>query len=119
MVRRPPRSTRTDTLFPYATLFRSNGWISSRFGGRTDPFTGRLTRHEGMDFAAPAGTDVDAVASGMVTYAGPSTGYGNLVQINHGNGYSTRYGHKRKMRVHVGDKEIGRASCVEREGKYV
>lgn len=92
-----------------------NGWISSLFGVRTDPFSGRLTRHEGMDFAAPAGTDVDAVASGMVTYAGPSTGYGNLVQINHGNGYSTRYGHNSKVLVHVGDK-ITRGQVVARVG---
>jgi murein DD-endopeptidase MepM/ murein hydrolase activator NlpD len=92
-----------------------NGWISSLFGVRTDPFTGRLTRHEGMDFAAPVGTDVDAVASGMVTWAGPSTGYGNLVEINHGNGYSTRYGHNSTVLVHVGDK-VTRGQVVAHVG---
>jgi len=92
-----------------------NGWISSLFGVRTDPFTGRLMRHEGMDFAAPAGTDVDAVASGMVTRAGPSTGYGNLVEINHGNGYTTRYGHNSTILVHVGDK-VTRGQVVAHVG---
>src|SRR3546814_5051287 len=59
--------------------------------------------------------DGDAVSAGMVTYAGPSTGYGNLVQNNHGNGYSTRYGHNSKVLVHVGDK-VTRGQVVARVG---
>lgn len=81
-----------------------DGYISSGYGERTDPFTGLLSFHPGIDFAAPRGTHVDAVAAGIVTYAGPDAGYGNLVEINHGNGYATRYGHNEKILVHVGQR---------------
>jgi murein DD-endopeptidase MepM/ murein hydrolase activator NlpD len=79
------------------------GWLSSYFGIRTDPFTGKKERHKGLDFAGKLGSDVVAVASGVVTWAGRRYGYGNLVEINHGNGYSTRYGHNDKITVKVGD----------------
>lgn len=79
-----------------------HGWLSSYFGMRTDPFTGRLAFHSGMDFAGKMGSDVIAVAAGVVTYAGKRSGYGNLVEIDHGNGYSTRYGHNSKILVSVG-----------------
>lgn len=82
----------------------ADGWISSMFGMRTDPFTGRYTRHPGIDFAAPNGSDVMSVATGIVTDAGERSGYGLLVEINHGNGYVTRYGHNSRILVHVGDK---------------
>jgi len=81
----------------------STGWISSFYGKRTDPFTGKLEMHKGMDFASKLGSDVTAVASGVVTWAGERYGYGNLVEINHGNGYSTRYGHNAEVLVKVGD----------------
>jgi len=79
------------------------GWISSYYGKRTDPFSGKLEMHKGLDFASRAGTPVKAVASGVVTWAGKRYGYGNLVEINHGNGYTTRYGHNEKILVEVGD----------------
>ena len=79
------------------------GWLSSYFGIRTDPFTGRLAHHSGIDFAGKMGSDVVAVAAGVVTYAAKRSGYGRLVQINHGNGYSTRYGHNSELLVKVGD----------------
>ncbi len=79
------------------------GWISSYFGDRSDPFTGFTEFHKGVDIAGPAGTHVDAVAAGLVTWAGPRSGYGNMVQINHGNGLSTRYCHNEKLLVKVGD----------------
>ncbi len=79
------------------------GWISSYYGMRTDPFSGRREMHKGMDFAGKAGSDVVAVAAGVVTWAGERYGYGNLVEINHGNGYVTRYGHNEKVLVKVGD----------------
>lgn len=82
----------------------ADGWISSGFGMRTDPFTGRYTRHPGVDFAAPNGSDVLSVATGIVTDAGERSGYGLLVEINHGNGYVTRYGHNSRILVKVGDK---------------
>ena len=81
----------------------STGYISSGFGERIDPFTGGGEFHEGIDFAAPMGTRIHAVAAGIVTWAGPRGGYGNMVQIDHGNGYSTRYGHSSKVLVHVGE----------------
>ena len=81
----------------------SDGWISSYFGYRTDPFNGRREWHPGVDIAGKLGEPVVAVAAGIVTYAGKHGGYGNLVQINHGNGFVTRYGHNSKVLVKVGD----------------
>ncbi len=80
------------------------GWISSLFVSRTDPFTGRRTSHQGIDFAGRAGSAVVSVAAGIVTEAGVRDGYGNLVEINHGNGYTTRYGHNSEIVVKPGDK---------------
>lgn len=79
------------------------GWMSSRFGLRNDPFTGRVTQHNGIDFAGKEGADVISVAAGVVTWAGERHGYGNLVEVNHGRGYVTRYGHNKKHVVKVGD----------------
>ncbi|MDE2196772.1 MAG: M23 family metallopeptidase [Gammaproteobacteria bacterium] len=79
------------------------GYVSSPFGMRIDPFTGELAMHDGMDFAGTEGESVEAVASGIVTWAGPRSGYGNLVEIDHGNGYATRYGHNETILVHVGE----------------
>ena len=82
-----------------------NGWISSYFGERADPFTGYSANHKGVDFAAAEGTRVTAVAAGLVTAAGDSggAGYGQMVEINHGNGLSTRYGHNERIVVKPGD----------------
>ncbi len=79
------------------------GWTSSYYGKRTDPFTGKLAMHKGMDFAGKEGSEIIAVANGVVTWAGERYGYGELVEINHGNGYTTRYGHNAKLLVEVGD----------------
>lgn len=79
------------------------GWISSPYGWRTDPFTGEREFHEGIDFAGREGAKVHAVAAGVVTWAGPRYGYGNLVIINDGDGYSTYYAHNEKVLVKVGD----------------
>ena len=81
----------------------TRGWLSSYFGIRTDPFNGRRVHHKGVDFAGKMGSDVVSVAAGVVTYSGKRSGYGNLVEINHGNGYSTRYGHSSELLVKVGD----------------
>lgn len=78
------------------------GYISSYFGVRPDPFDGRSARHTGIDIAAPFGTAVHAVAEGMVTFAGVRNGYGNVVEIDHGNGYMTRYAHNSALEVHPG-----------------
>lgn len=79
------------------------GWISSYFGGRADPFDGRAAFHKGVDFAAPEGSKVVAVASGVVTWARDRFGYGKIVEINHGNGLVTRYAHNQRLLVKVGD----------------
>lgn len=81
----------------------NSGWLSSHFGWRNDPFTGKKDYHKGVDLAGKEGTEVIAVASGVITWAGPRYGYGNLVEINHGSGYATRYGHNRDVLVKVGD----------------
>jgi len=79
-------------------------WISSYFGKRKDPFTGKKTQHRGIDIAAKANSKVLATASGIVSWASNRTGYGNLVEIKHGNGMVTRYGHCKKILVSVGQK---------------
>lgn len=81
----------------------SEGWISSGYGWRTDPFTGERSFHPGVDFAGYEGAPVHAIASGVVTWAGPRYGYGRLVIVNDGNGYSTWYGHGEKILVEVGE----------------
>jgi murein DD-endopeptidase MepM/ murein hydrolase activator NlpD len=78
-----------------------------------DPFNGEEAFHKGLDFASEAGTDVLAVAQGVVTWAGPREGYGNLVEVNHGNGYVTRYAHNSRVSVVPGDTvERGQAIAV-------
>lgn len=79
------------------------GYISSYFGGRQDPFDGTEDVHRGIDFAGALGSPVLAVAAGVVTRAERASGYGNLVEINHGNGYVTRYGHNQRLNVAVGE----------------
>ena len=71
----------------------ASGWMSSGFGYRTDPFTGKRAFHRGLDFVSPQGSDVLAVAAGVVTFSGKLANYGNMVEIDHGNGLVTRYGH--------------------------
>jgi murein DD-endopeptidase MepM/ murein hydrolase activator NlpD len=87
------------------------GYISSYYGERMDPFNGEEAFHKGLDFASDAGSDVLAVAAGIVTFAGPREGYGYMVEINHGNGYVTRYGHAARTLVTVGD-EVERGQAV-------
>jgi murein DD-endopeptidase MepM/ murein hydrolase activator NlpD len=79
------------------------GFISSYFGERQDPFTGEEAIHKGVDFAGSAGDEVIAVAAGVVTWAGLRAGYGKLIEISHGNGFTTRYAHNEKSLVNVGD----------------
>lgn len=93
----------------------SGAWISSEFGRRADPFTGLLAFHAGVDLAASEGASVRSVAPGVVTWAGERSGYGQLVEINHGNGYITRYAHNSKVLVHVGDK-VNKGQAVSQVG---
>jgi murein DD-endopeptidase MepM/ murein hydrolase activator NlpD len=81
----------------------ADGFISSFFGRRVDPFSGYTAFHSGVDFAGAPGAQVVAVATGVVTWSGERFGYGNLVEVNHGNGYLTRYAHNSANLVKVGD----------------
>jgi len=96
------KAVQTKTL-PDGTPVAS-GWISSLFGWRADPITGKREFHEGIDFASKQNAQVTAVAAGIVTWSGWRTGYGNLVELSHGNGYITRYAHNRTNLVAKGDK---------------
>jgi len=80
-----------------------DGWMSSYFGSRSDPFTGYTAYHKGVDFAGRAGAEVVAVATGVVTWSRERYGYGKMVEINHGNGYVTRYAHNERNLVSVGE----------------
>ena len=80
------------------------GWMSSTFGSRRDPFTGRRTYHDGIDYAARSGTPIYSVAAGVVTASGRRGGYGNTVEVDHGNGVVSRYAHCKRNLVKVGDK---------------
>ena len=81
----------------------SSGWISSGFGERNDPFTGKRAQHQGLDFAGIKGSEVLGVASGVVTWSGSRQGYGKLLEIDHGNGYVTRYAHNDELLVKAGE----------------
>ena len=79
------------------------GWVSSQYGMRTDPFSGSRTMHNGIDFAGKEGSNVLAVAAGIVTWTGSESGYGNMVEISHGDGFVTRYAHNKQNLVAPGD----------------
>jgi murein DD-endopeptidase MepM/ murein hydrolase activator NlpD len=80
------------------------GWVTSPFGNRTSPFSGILTFHEGVDIAAQTGTPVMAPADGVVIKAGFTTGYGNMVEISHGYGIKTVFGHNSRINVKAGQR---------------
>jgi len=82
----------------------SSGWISSGFGERNDPFTGKRTQHEGLDFAGIKGSEILGVARGVVIWSGQKQGYGQTLEIDHGNGYVTRYAHNDELLVSAGDR---------------
>ena len=86
------------------TIWPVRGWITSSFGQRMSPFTGRLQMHEGLDIAARPGTPVKASAEGVVIYSGWKSDFGKLVTIDHGYGYRTRYGHMSKIYVKNGQR---------------
>jgi len=104
-----------DRVYPQGRPVNA-GWISSYFGKRTDPFTGKSANHTGIDFAGKAGAQVIAVADGVVTWSADRYGYGIMVEINHGNGYSTRYAHNSENLVTVGD-EVKKGQAVALMGE--
>ncbi|PID42964.1 MAG: hypothetical protein CSB48_07690 [Proteobacteria bacterium] len=79
------------------------GWMSSPYGYRADPFSGKRAWHGGVDFAGKEDSDIIAVAGGVVTWSGKRHGYGNLVEINHGSKTATRYAHCKSLLVKAGD----------------
>jgi murein DD-endopeptidase MepM/ murein hydrolase activator NlpD len=94
----------------------SSGWLSSYFGKRTDPFTGKPANHTGVDFAGKMGAEVTAVADGVVTWSSDRYGYGLMIEINHGSGYATRYAHNSQNLVSVGD-EVKKGQLVSLMGE--
>ena len=92
-----------------------SGWISSYYGYRRDPLTGKRVFHHGIDIAGPRNSDVLATAAGVVTWAGFRRGYGKLVEINHGGGYVTRYAHNQENLVQAGE-TVEKGQTVARMG---
>jgi murein DD-endopeptidase MepM/ murein hydrolase activator NlpD len=91
------------------------GFVSSRFGWRMDPITGRRTMHRGVDFSARLGTSVMATADGVVTFSGTWQTYGNVVELSHGNGFVTRYCHLQRRLVQKGQR-VTRGDVIGRVG---
>ncbi|MDX8393721.1 MAG: M23 family metallopeptidase [Mariprofundales bacterium] len=93
---------RQQTAKPHAWP-TNGGYISSHYGKRVDPFTGRRSNHKGIDIANRYGAPVIASSQGIIVFAGRKTGYGYLIEIEHGYGYRTRYAHLSRVQVQVGD----------------
>jgi murein DD-endopeptidase MepM/ murein hydrolase activator NlpD len=91
----------------------AGGWYSSNYGWRIDPFNGQRAFHEGIDFMAEKGTPISAAAGGVVVYSAFHPQYGNMVEIDHGNGLVTRYAHASKRLVKVGDVVLRGAEIAE------
>jgi murein DD-endopeptidase MepM/ murein hydrolase activator NlpD len=87
------------------------GWVSSRYGYRRDPFTGRKSFHRGVDIPGKPGADIVAVASGIVTFSGSRGGFGNTLEIRHSNGFVTRYAHNKVNIAQVGD-EVSKGQVI-------
>lgn len=96
-----------------------SSYVTSSYGYRADPFSGGRAFHRGIDFSARLGDPVMAVADGVVSYSGQRAGYGNVVEVDHGNGYVTRYAHNSRNTARVGDlvragTELARAGSTGR-----
>jgi murein DD-endopeptidase MepM/ murein hydrolase activator NlpD len=91
------------------------GSMSSAFGARLDPFNEELAFHTGIDFSGPKGSDVRVTAPGIVVFAGPRGDYGNTVEVDHGYGVRTRYGHLSKILAQIGS-PVDRGTIVGRLG---
>ena len=91
------------------------GWLSSYYGVRKDPFHGQPAMHKGVDFAGKEDAPIIATASGVVSWASDRYGYGKLIEIDHGNGLKTRYGHNKEVLVKVGD-VVNKGQTIARMG---
>ncbi len=85
------------------TLLPTRGWITSYYGERKNPISGRIKMHEGLDIGARIGSPVLAPADGIITYSGSKPGFGSLVQIDHGYGLETIFAHNKNALVRKGD----------------
>lgn len=97
-------SERQSLLNATPNIKPAKGWITSRFGYRMNPFTGKNAMHAGLDIAAAPGSPIYAPADGVVIFASYDESYGKLVSIDHGYGVTTRFGHNSQVYVHVGQK---------------
>jgi murein DD-endopeptidase MepM/ murein hydrolase activator NlpD len=97
------------------SIWPVKGWLTSTFGYRSSPFTGRRELHKGLDIATRSGTPIIAPADGLVVFAGREGGFGNMVIIDHGYGITTRYGHCSSLETKLGQK-IKRGDVVARVG---
>jgi len=93
----------------------TKGWLSSYYGVRKDPFSGKPAVHKGLDFAGKEDAAIVSTASGVVTWASDRYGYGQLIEINHGKGLKTRYGHNKKLLVKVGE-VVSKGQIIARMG---
>lgn len=93
----------------------TKGWLSSYYGIRKDPFNGRASMHKGIDFAGKEDGEIIATASGIVSWAEDRYGYGLLIEINHGDGLKTRYGHNKQLLVNVGE-VVSKGQVIARMG---
>ena len=108
----PPRSRR---CAPRSTPRPVRGWISSGYGYRKSPYTGKRQFHAGIDIAASYGSDVKSTAAGIIIFSGRKQGYGKVVEIDHGNGFITRYAHNSKLLVKKG-RRVSRAETIAKVG---
>ncbi|MEO0081784.1 MAG: M23 family metallopeptidase [candidate division WOR-3 bacterium] len=106
---------RSAELSHIPSIWPVQGWVTSWFGMRHDPFTGQRQMHEGMDIVAPRGSAVVAPADGRVTYAGWKSGWGRCIEIDHGNGIHTFFAHCQSLRVNVGD-NVSRGKIIATVG---
>jgi murein DD-endopeptidase MepM/ murein hydrolase activator NlpD len=113
MVEKSLQAPRTDPPQPAVSSLPVKGVVSSAYGTRLDPITGTPRFHQGIDIAAPAGTPVMAVAPGKITFSGRRPGYGNVVEIDHGDGTTTRYAHNSTNLVSPGQEvQAGQAIAL-------
>ena len=97
------------------SIWPVKGWLTSTFGYRSSPFTGRRELHKGLDIATRSGTPIIAPADGLVVFAGREGGFGNMIVVDHGYGITTRYGHCSSLEAKLGQK-VKRGDVIARIG---
>jgi murein DD-endopeptidase MepM/ murein hydrolase activator NlpD len=108
-------SKRAEIRLSTPSIWPVRGWISSGYGYRKSPYTGKRQFHAGIDIAASYGSDVKSTAAGIIIFSGRKQGYGKVVEIDHGNGFITRYAHNSKLLVKKG-RRVSRAETIAKVG---